>query len=449
MYTMNLQETAERWKKVLDFADYPEVGNTFKRKVTAQLLENTKNELKVNGQTNQNLYESAPTNATGANIANWDPILISLVRRSMPNLIAYDICGVQPMAGPTGLIFALKSRYVSQTGAEALFNEADSTFSGNNAAQNMSGQNTTPTPGAFNNPLASGFPPLATNYGPGASGQTGTTMTTAQAEALGDGTSGNGFAEMAFSIGKITVTAGSRALKAEYSMEIAQDLQAVHGVSAENELSNILSSEILTEINRHNIRNLYYIALTGAQTTVTPGTFDLDVDANGRWSVERFKGLLYQLERESNAIARTTRRGRGNILVASSDVASALVMAGMLDYTPALSTNLQVDDTGNTFAGVLNGRMKVYIDPYYISSGVDELAMVGYKGVNPYDAGYFYCPYVPLQMVKAVDPNSFQPKIGFKTRYGIVENPFYSQSNGTLTANSNPYYRLIRVTNLL
>ena len=428
---MNLTEAVKTWTKILDDASTPPITDPWKRKVTAQLLENEREMLTVEGGSSRMLNEDAPTNATGSAIANWDPILISLVRRSMPNLIAYDVCGVQPMNGPNGLVFAMRSRYTNQTGTEALFNEALTDFSGNNAGQNL-GQ-----------PVHAGSDPFGTYT-------TGAGLPTAEAEALGDGTSGNNFPEMAFSIEKTTVTAKSRALKAEYTLEIAQDLKAVHGLDAETELANILSAEILTEINREIVRTLYYIARTGAQNGVaTPGTFDLDVDSNGRWSVEKFKGLLFQLEREANAIAKTTRRGKGNILIASSDVASALVMAGVLDYTPALSTNLTVDDTGNTFAGVLNGRMKVYIDPYFLTSGTDELAMVGYKGTNPYDAGFFYCPYVPLQMVRAVGEQTFQPKIGFKTRYGVVENPFYSQANGTITANANPYYRIVKILNLL
>ncbi len=429
---MNLSEAVTKWKDLLEDENAPKLSDPWKRKVTAQLLENQLAFIQGEGGSTQHiLNESAPTMATGSAISNWDPILISLVRRSMPNLIAYDVCGVQPMNGPNGLVFAMRSRYTNQSGTEALFNEALTDFSGNNAGQNL-GQ-----------PAHAGSDPFGAYT-------TGAGLSTAQAEALGDGTSGNNFPEMAFSIEKVTVTAKSRALKAEYTLEIAQDLKSVHGLDAETELANILSAEILTEINREIVRKLYYIAKTGAQNGVaTPGTFDLDVDSNGRWSVEKFKGLLFQLEREANAIAKTTRRGKGNILIASSDVASALVMAGVLDYTPALSTNLQVDDTGNTFAGVLNGRMKVYIDPYFLTSGTDELAMVGYKGSNPYDAGFFYCPYVPLQMVRAVGEQTFQPKIGFKTRYGMVENPFYSQADGTITANANPYYRLVKIQNLL
>lgn len=447
MKPMNLSEAVEKWKDVLDFEDAPSIKDRWKRKVVAQLLENQQGAMRDSQAALQALQEAAPTNHTGAGINNWDPILISLVRRSMPNLIAYDICGVQPMSGPTGLIFALRSRYTNQGGTEALFTEADTAFSGSNAA----GTTTNRTAHAGTDPVGTGFDGtqaeeslvLPSGY------TTGHGMTTALGEALGDGAS-NAFAEMAFSIERVTVTALSRALKAEYTIEIAQDLKAVHGLDAESELANILSAEILTEINREVIRNLYYIAKAGAQNgTATKGVFDLDVDANGRWSVEKFKGLLFQLERECNFIAKDTRRGRGNIAVVSSDVASALTMAGVLDYAPALSTNLTVDDMGNTFAGVLNGKIRVYIDPYYLSSGTDELAMVGYRGTSPYDAGYFYCPYVPLQMVRAVDPNSFQPKIGFKTRYGKVENPFYASADAALKTNHNPFYRIIKVLNLL
>jgi len=445
MKPMNLTEAVEKWQEVLNYEEIPAIKDKWKRKVTAQLLENQQAALRDSHEALMAIQEAAPTNATGANVANWDPILISLVRRSMPNLVAYDICGVQPMSGPTGLIFALRSRYAGQTGVEALFNEADTNFSGTNASGTGSGY----TAQVGTDPVGTGFSPpgtpLATGYA------TGHSMTTTLAEALGDGVSGNNFAEMAFSIEKVTVTAGSRALKAEYTIEIAQDLKAVHGLDAESELANILSAEILTEINREVVRNLYYIAKTGcaAGQTSAVGVFDLDLDSNGRWSVEKFKGLLFQLEREANVIAKQTRRGRGNIVICSSDVASALTMAGVLDYAPAMSTNLTVDDTGNTFCGVLNGRIRVYIDPYFISAGTSELAMTGYRGVSPYDAGFFYCPYIPLQMVRAVDPQSFQPKIGFKTRYGKVENPFYSNANGSLTANTNPYYRLFQVKNLM
>jgi hypothetical protein len=385
------------------------------------------------------LSEAAPANNMGASSSTagdgsidlYDPVLISLVRRAAPNLIAYDICGVQPMTGPTGLIFAMRSRYTSQGGTEALFNEANTAFP--NTAQSQTG--------ASPADLSAG-----TEY------TRGTGFTTAQAEALGDG-SGQGFQEMAFSIEKVAVTARSRALKAEYTMELAQDLKAVHGLDAEQELANILSTEILAEINREVVRTINITATVGAQENVTTaGTFNLDVDANGRWSVEKFKGLMFQLERESNAIAKATRRGKGNVLICSSDVASALQMAGVLDYTPALaSNNLQVDDSGNTFAGVLNGRIKVYIDPYFAATSGTHYATIGYKGTSAFDAGLFYCPYVPLQMVRAVGQDSFQPKIGFKTRYGMVANPFAtSAADGTLAfANKNIYYRRIAITNLM
>jgi hypothetical protein len=360
-------------------------------------------------------------------VAGYDPVLISLVRRAMPNLIAYDIAGVQPMTGPTGLIFAMRSRYSAQNGTEAFYNEAATAFSG--------------TGTQTGDAIPAGFPANTSLL------TTGTGMDTAAAEALGDG-NGTNFAEMAFSIEKVTVSAKSRALKAEYTTELAQDLRAVHGLDAETELSNILQSEILVEINRELVRTIYTNAVSGATATATAGIFDLDVDANGRWSVEKFKGLMFQIEQEANAIAKATRRGKGNIVICSSDVASALQMAGVLDYTPALNSNsLEVDDTGNTFAGVLNGRYRVYIDPY----AGNNYMVVGYKGSSAFDAGLFYCPYVPLQMVRAVGENSFQPKIGFKTRYGMVANPFAkggTQGLGALDVNSNVYYRRVRVTNL-
>lgn len=448
--TENLQK---KWGAVLDHPDLPKIQDSYRRAVTALVLENQESSLRQEANV---LNENAPTNNYGGgNIGAFDPILISLVRRTLPNLMAYDVCGVQPMTGPTGLIFAMKSRYTNQTGSEALFLEADTDFSGANPAAPNTGHNGATHVG--NSPFDTGF-------------QTGYGMTTGQAEALGTSSS-PAFNEMAFSIDKVTVSAKTRALKAEYTMEIAQDLKAVHGLDAEGELANILSNEILAEINREIVRTLYTIARTGAQAgTATPGTFDLDVDSNGRWSVEKFKGLLFQVEREANAIAKDTRRGKGNFIVCSSDVASALAMAGVLDYAPAMKTDLTVDDTGNTFAGVLNGRYKVYVDPYFISGpataagGVQgitplttsELLMVGYKGNSPYDAGFFYCPYVPLQMVRAVDPSSFQPKIAFKTRYGVAPNPFFNAvypnnigGNAAIVSQSNGYYRLVKVNNLL
>ncbi len=395
--------------------------------VTAQLLENTSHAL---NEERRMLTEiaAAPTNNIGAGaIGTWDPILISLVRRAMPNLIAYDLCGVQPMTGPTGLIFAMKSRYTNQTGTEALFDEADTDYSGTGIVSGTAHAGTSP----FDNPFT-----------------TGVGITTTQAEQLGSDAAVD-FPEMAFSIDKVTVTAQSRALKAEYSMELAQDLKAVHGLDAETELANILSSEILTEINREIIRRLYAVAKPGAQVgTAVAGTYNLDLDANGRWSVERFKGLLFQVEREANAIAKQTRRGRGNFIVCSSDVASALALTGVLDYAPAISAGLTVDDTGNTFVGVLQGKYRVYIDPYFGGSATHELLVVGYKGTSPFDAGFFYCPYVPLQMVRAIGQDTFQPKIGFKTRYGIVGNPFWGATAGAMTADVNPYFRKVKVTNI-
>jgi len=463
---MFLSESIQnKWQPVLDHPDLPKIGDSYKRAVTSVVLENQEKSLKEDAQF---MSESAPANATGSSIQNWNPILISLVRRAMPNLIAYDICGVQPMSGPTGLIFAMRSRFSTQGGTEALFNEADSDFSGRNAAGSSTNTGFSQTAQSGENPAVLNDAPIP---GAGPNYTTGTGMTTAAAEALGDA-SGNSFAEMAFSIEKSTVTAKSRALKAEYTMELAQDLKAIHGLDAETELSNILSAEILAEINREVVRSIYRGAEVGAAdndnsdaaiNTTTAGIFDLDTDSNGRWSVERFKGLMFQVERDANTIAQRTRRGKGNIIICSSDVASALQMAGVLDYTPALNNNLNVDDTGNTFAGVLNGKYKVYIDPYAANlasnaSPAKQYYVVGYKGTSPYDAGIFYCPYVPLQMVRAVGQDSFQPKIGFKTRYGLVANPFAGSDvtgTGSITADgltalsSNRYYRRVQVANIM
>lgn len=423
------EQNEKKWQPVLEHPDLPKIGDSYRRAVTATILENQERAAK---EDRAFLREDAPTNSTAGTV-NWDPILISLVRRAMPNLIAYDIAGVQPMTGPTGLIFAMRSRYSSAAGTEALFNEADTPFSG---AGSQSGTN-----------------PSVLNDSPAGTYTKGTGMTTAAAEALGDSTS-NSFAEMAFSIEKATVTAKSRALKAEYTMELAQDLKAIHGLDAETELANILSAEILAEINREVVRTIYINAEKGAPsgTTTTAGVFDLDTDSNGRWSVERFKGLMFQLERDANRIAQRTRRGKGNIIITSADVASALQMAGVLDYAPALNNNLNVDDTGNTFAGVLNGRYKVYIDPYSANSAAAQYYIVGYKGTSPYDAGMFYCPYVPLQMVRAVGQDTFQPKIGFKTRYGLVANPFAELAgsvNDAGSANANTYYQKVKVANIM
>ena len=456
---MYLSETHEKkWQPVLEHPDLPKITDAYRRAVTSVVLENQERASKEDAAF---LSEAAPTNATGAAIANWDPILISLVRRAMPNLIAYDIAGVQPMTGPTGLIFAMRSRYTSQAGGEAMFDEADSDFSGRNAAGS--------SVDGYSETAHSGTNPKVLNDSPAGTYTKGTAMTTAAAEALGDA-SGNAFAEMAFSIEKSTVTAKSRALKAEYTMELAQDLKAIHGLDAETELSNILSAEILAEINREVIRSIYIGAefgqadndnSNGAINTTTAGIFDLDTDSNGRWSVERFKGLMFAVERDANTIAQRTRRGKGNIIICSSDVASALQMAGVLDYTPALNNNLNVDDTGNTFAGVLNGKFKVYIDPYSANLGANasptkQYYVVGFKGASPYDSGIFYCPYVPLQMVRAVGQDSFQPKIGFKTRYGLVANPFAGAgsgdsitADGLTAANSDRYYRRCQVANIM
>ena len=437
----NLQE---KWQPVLEHPDLGVINDPYRRAVTTVILENQEKALR---EDRSFLNEAAPANSTGTNVDNWEPILISLVRRAMPNLIAYDICGVQPMTGPTGLIFAMRSRSVSQTGAEALVNEADSGLSNDDAAGDLTSSAMTGS-----NPATLNDSPSAGTYlSPGG-------MTTAQGEALGDAAA-NAFAEMAFSIEKQTVTAKSRALKAEYSMELAQDLKAIHGLDAETELANILSAEILAEINREVVRTIYIVAKKGAQVnTTTAGIFDLDTDSNGRWSVEKFKGLLFAIERDANAVGQQTRRGKGNIIICSADVASALQMAGVLDYTPALNSNLNVDDTANTFAGTLNGRYKVYVDPYAANVAASQYYVVGYRGSSPYDAGIFYCPYVPLQMVRAVGEDTFQPKIGFKTRYGITGNPYASGvlasgtaagDVGALDANDNVYYRRVKVTNLM
>ena len=451
---MYLSEQYEKkWQPVLEHPDLPKVKDSYRRAVTATILENQERAMKEDAAF---LSEASPTNSTGSAIANWDPILISLVRRAMPNLIAYDIAGVQPMTGPTGLIFAMRSRFTSQTGNEALFDEADTDFSSRNAAGDS-----TAGPDGTSATDHSGTNPAILNDGGAVDSHDysrGQGMTTAAAEALGDSGS-NAFAEMAFSIEKSTVTARSRALKAEYTMELAQDLKAIHGLDAETELANILSAEILAEINREVVRTIYINAEKGAAVnTTTAGVFDLDTDSNGRWSVERFKGLMFQLERDANRIAQRTRRGKGNMIICSADVASALQMAGVLDYTPALNNNLSVDDTGNTFAGTLNGRYKVYIDPYSANSAAKQYYVVGYKGTSPYDAGIFYCPYVPLQMVRAVGQDTFQPKIGFKTRYGLVANPFAETGaisgaatavNNAGSANSNRYYQRVQVANIM
>ena len=438
--TENLQE---KWQPVLEHPDLPKIEDAYKRAVTTVILENQEKSVR---EDRSFMAEAAPANATGSSVDNFDPVLISLVRRAMPNLIAYDICGVQPMTGPTGLIFAMKSRFGSQAGAEALFDEADTDFSARDAA----GDTGSPDAQSGTNPATLNDSPSAGTY------TTGSGMTTAQAETLGDGS--DEFAEMAFSIDKVTVTAKSRALKAEYTMELTQDLKAIHGLDAETELANILSSEILAEINREVVRTIYSHAKAGAQVnTTTAGIFDLDTDSNGRWSVEKFKGLMYQLERDANAIGQQTRRGKGNIILCSADVASALQMAGVLDYAPALNTNLNVDDTGNTFAGVLNGKFRVYVDPYAANVAASQYYVIGYKGTSPYDSGLFYCPYVPLQMVRAVGQNSFQPKIGFKTRYGMVQNPFATSAgtgaldnSGAVAASAqNLYYRRVKVTNIM
>jgi hypothetical protein len=439
------EELQKKWAPVLEHSELEAIKDPYKKAVTALVLENQHQAMAQDRQQLNELADAGPTNATGSSVANFDPILISLVRRALPNLIAYDVAGVQPMTGPTGLIFAMRARYNNQGGTEAFFNEANTVYSGASSAANPYGfRGVGATTDVGVNPVAD----LAAN-----AYTTGIGMPTGTAEYLGSD-SNAAFQQMAFSIEKVTVTAQSRALKAEYSLELAQDLKAIHGLDAETELSNILSTEILSEINREVIRTIYTCAVTGAQYgTTTAGYFDLDTDSNGRWSVERFKGLIFQIERDANVIAKQTRRGKGNVLIVSSDVASAMAMAGVLQYTPALQADLQVDDTGNTFAGMLHGRIKVYIDPYFGGyTSNQELVTVGYKGSSPYDAGLFYCPYVPLQMVRAVDQFTFQPKIGFKTRYGMVANPFaegLGAGNGQLNARTNKYYRIFGVKNLM
>ena len=432
--TQSRQDLVKKWAPILEHESAPKIRDNYRKEVTAVLLENQEREM---AKQREALFEAAPANSVGSygdtgGFAKFDPVMISLVRRAMPQMIAYDVCGVQPMTQPTGLIFAMKSRYSTQGGDEALFNEADTDFAGTGTHSGA--------------------------YDFGGSETTGTGLATADGERLGQGGVGDGsFGAMAFSIEKTSVTAKTRALKAEYSIELAQDMKSVHGLDAEGELSNILSTEILAEINREVIRTIYKTAKPGAQVGVTTaGTFDLDTDSNGRWSVEKFKGLMFQIEREANAIGQQTRRGRGNVIITSADVASALAMAGVLDYSSGLTgkNDLTVDDTSTTFAGILNGKYKVYVDPYTSNVSSTQFFVVGYKGASAFDAGLFYCPYVPLQMVRAVDPNSFQPKIGFKTRYGLVANPFVNLDDGTagqdnLTADVNYYYRRVKVSNLM
>jgi len=478
----NSEKLMDKWGPLLNAESCDPIKDSHRKAVTAVLLENQERFLREQSAfENGGMLTEAPTNsanAAGASggfgggadaagpVAGFDPVLISLIRRSMPNLVAYDLAGVQPMNGPTGLIFAMRSRYSTQSGTEALFDEPDTAFSstrdfasgrtgGNYSGQVLDGElvgfGTTGDQRGTNPSVLSG---AGTTTGIGTQYNVGQGMETGDAEALGDGTNED-FNQMAFSIEKVTVTAKSRALKAEYSLELAQDLRAIHGLNAEAELANILSTEILAEINREVIRTIYKVAENGAQANVaTAGTFDLDVDSNGRWSVEKFKGLLFQIERDANRIAQRTRRGKGNIILTSADVASALTMAGVLDYTPALNANLNVDDTGNTFAGTINGKYRVYIDPFAANSAANQYYVVGYKGSSPYDAGLFYCPYVPLQMVRAVGENTFQPKIGFKTRYGLISNPFAegnvdNQGLGRVYPGVNRYYQRVKVANLM
>lgn len=502
MYKIQESGLDQKWASVLDNAKYEPIKDKYRREVTAVILENQEKAFSESREAINMLQEAAPANAIGSTpdtggVAKWDSVLIGLVRRSLPQLIAYDICGVQPMTMPTQLVFAMKSRYSTQNGTEALFNEANSAFTGAGAqygsnpaaplaitgtltvatnstavtgvgtsftAQLSPGAAVYNTSGAFVGTIASVTSDTAAVLtanaavaitGAGAlSYAYGTGVTTAVGEDFGGATT---FPQMAFSIEKTTVTAQTRALKAEYSLELAQDLRAVHGLDAENELSNILSTEVMGEINREVLRTIYTTAKWGAQSGAvnTAGTFDLDLDSNGRWSVEKFKGLMFQIERDANVIAQQTRRGRGNFIICSADVASALAMTGKLDYNPALNNNLNVDEANATFAGILNGKYKVYVDPFSANtSAADQFYVVGYRGANAYDAGLFYAPYVPLQMVRAVDPSTFQPKIGFKTRYGMVANPFASGSNTIITsgvgaANANVYFNKVKVQNLM
>ena len=465
----NAASLQEKWAPLLNCEGLDSIKDNHRRAVTAILLENQERALREE----RGFLQETPTMSVGTGgfaggtygtaaaagpVAGFDPVLISLIRRSMPQLIAYDICGVQPMTGPTGLIFAMRTNYgTNRSGTEGFFNEPDSRFSGQDDGFDIAASDYTAqaSVGIATTAAQTGSNPAVLNDASAGTYNVGQAMPTSNSEALGDA-AGNMFNEMNFSIEKVTVAAKSRALKAEYSLELAQDLKAIHGLDAEAELANILSTEILAEINREVVRTIYQIAEPGAQANVaTAGIFDLDVDSNGRWSVEKFKGLLFQLERDANAIAQRTRRGKGNTIICSADVASALTMAGVLDYTPALNANLNVDDTGNTFAGVINGKYKVYIDPYSANISAQQYYVIGFKGSNPYDAGLFYCPYVPLQMVRAVGQDTFQPKIGFKTRYGMVANPYAEGSRadgqglGRLKTNSNRYYRRVQVKNLM
>ena len=462
---INTEALQEKWGPLLNAEGQDKITDPHRKMVTAVLLENQEKALREEREflTEQPTMNTDPggtgnpgfSGSAASPVAGFDPVLISLIRRAMPNLVAYDLAGVQPMNGPTGLIFAMRSRYEGPSGDETFYNEVNSAFSGQNEGR-------TNTAGMVDGNVGLGTT-AQNGSNPGLLGATGTAaqqkiynvgqgMSTSEAETL-DGSGAAAFHQMAFSIEKVTVTAKSRALKAEYSLELAQDLKAIHGLNAEAELANILSTEILAEINREVIRTIYNVAKPGAQANVASGgTFDLDTDSNGRWSVEKFKGLIFQMERDANAIAQETRRGKGNMILCSADVASALTMAGVLDYTPALNANLNVDDTGNTFAGVLQGKYRVYIDPFAANVAATQYYVIGYKGSSPYDAGLFYCPYVPLQMVRAVGQDTFQPKIGFKTRYGMVENPFSqgtTQGLGTLTRNTNRYYRRVKVSNLM
>jgi hypothetical protein len=472
------EQALRKWKPVIDHKDMAPITDAHKRATIATLLENQEKAIKEqmlveNG--NQVGTGMSPVVGSEGNIKGYDPILIQLVRRAMPNLMAYDICGVQAMSAPTGLIFAMRSKYRSPAaaagahGAEAMFNEADTAFSGATAASTFSGHTAGGANRGATGALGGNFgfvdPFLNSSVLGDPTGASGLTQGVGLSTNAGEGLTPN---EMGFSIERVAVQANTRALAASYSIELAQDLKAVHGLDAETELANILSTEILAEINREVVRNVYRTARLGAQQTdlyyktiaggLTTGgspyggVYDLIQDSDGRWSAEKFRGLMFQIERECNQIAKDTRRGKGNFIICSADVASALAMGGFLNISPALNVSLDVDDTGNTFAGTLNGKIKVYIDPYVDTAATNpNFICVGYKGTSPYDAGLFYCPYVPLQMMRAVTTDTFQPKMAFKTRYGMVANPFAEGANaggGALTTRSNRYYRIFRVDNL-
>lgn len=459
----------EKWDPVLGHEALPSIQDDYRKKVTAVLLENQEQALRsqylTETMSSNNL--GMPQSFSGANtpqVAGYDPVLISLVRRSMPNLMAYDICGVQPMTAPTGLIFAMRAQYQVGGNAEssystikeAMFQEPQPSFGGSGWTLGSTFAASRGLSAGWN--YTDGVKPstvqdirgILTNYGEGIGNNTGLSGNIYVTN------SSNAYAnwnQMAFSIDRVAVQARTRAMSSNYTVELAQDLKAVHGLDAEAELANLLSTEILAEINREIVKTIYFVAKTGSRQADLNaiGEYDLDIDSDGRWSAERFRGLSFQIERECNYIAKETRRGRGNFIICDSDTASALAMSGFMSLSPAIAPQLNVDDTQSTFAGVINGKIRVYIDPY--SPAGYNFFVAGYKGESPYDAGLFYCPYVPLQMVRAVDPNTFQPRIGFKTRYGVVANPYVLNSSNVpdgeaLTTGLNQYYRFTAVKNL-